>query len=181
MSMKKMFCFALLLLPLAWLAGCAAYGQEEGVPAEAGFLLEPFYFPFGDASIQLGANMEDVIGLLGSPLDTFEVPSCAFEGTDIVFRFPGIQIHTVPLGEVHMVHTIALFDDTVSTAEGIMLGSALDDLLLAYGSEYVEEFGLYTFARGYSSISFLVRDGYVFAITYELDLEMFDGGNLHGH
>ena len=174
----KVLLFALLLLPLALSGGCAAYGAENR-DAYLGEALEPFFFPFGDGRVSLGADMEDVVLVLGNPLDIFEIPSCAFDGTDAVFRFQSVQIHAIPEGGASFVHTIVLLDDTVATAEGIMLGSSIDELLLAYGGGYSLDFGMRTFARGATSISFLERDGYVFGITYELDLALFDWENRH--
>ena len=87
--------------------------------------------------------------------------------------FPGVQVHTIPIGDANFVHTISISDDTVSTAEGIMLGSSFEDLIGAYGHDFVREYGMYTFTRGHTSISFFIDRGMVIAITYELDVYMY--------
>ena len=130
----------------------------------------PFTLSLGDAVIQMGVNINEIKNALGEPIAEFQMPSCAFDGTDIVFRFPGVQVHTIPIGGSNFVHTILLQDDTVSTSEGIMLGSGFDDLIRAYGHGYVREYGMYTFSRGHTSISFFVDRGMVTHITYELDV-----------
>ena len=132
-----------------------------------------FYLPLGGVNIQMGANIEELIVAIGLPIAEFRMPSCAFDGTDIVYRFPGLQVHTIPIGEANFVHTIAITDDTVSTSGGIMLGSSFYDLLRAYGKNYVREYGMYTFTQGHTSISFFVDGGMVTHITYELDVHLY--------
>ena len=201
--MKKPLCTAVLFFALLGFAGCAANGGQAEVPpvaavaepvasadddeagaeimgqeaesAEAVVYAPPFFLTLGGANIQLGANIDDIINAIGEPIAIFETPSCAFDGTDIVFRFPGVQIHTIPLGDANYVHTIALVDDTVSTNGGIFIGSGFDELLGAYGNDYIQEFSMYTFTRGHTSVSFFVDGGIIAAITYELDIDMFFG------
>ena len=133
----------------------------------------PFYLPLGGVNILMGADIEEIIDAIGEPIAEFHMPSCAFDGTDIVFRFPGLQVHTIPIGEANFVHTILLQDDTVSTSEGIMLGSSFEELIQAYGKNYVREYGMYTFTRKHTSISFFVDGGIITHITYELDVYLY--------
>ena len=142
-------------------------GDIEDVPNP------PFFLTLGGVDIHMGVNINEIKNALGGPIAEFQTPSCAFDGTDIVFRFPGVQVHTIPIGDSNFVHTIAIMDDTVSTSEGIMLGSSLEDLIDLYGSNYVREFGMYTFTRAHTSISFYVRDGMVISIIYELDVYLY--------
>ena len=136
----------------------------------------PFFLPFGGTNIHLGAYIDDIISKIGEPLAVFDVPSCAFDGmVDIVFRFPGVQLHTLPIGNEHFIHTMFLVDDTLSTYEGIFIGSEFYELTHAYGHNYTQELGMYTFTRGDTSISFLVNDGIIMAITYELYIHLLIG------
>ena len=135
--------------------------------------LSPFYLTLGGVNIQLGTNINEIKSAIGEPLAEFKMPSCAFDGTDIVYRFPGIQVHTIPIGDANFVHTIALTDDTVSTSRGIMLGSGFEELIGVYGYDYSREYGMYTFTRKHTSISFFISDDIVVAITYEFDVNLF--------
>ena len=193
--MKK-YIFLILLLTLTCFAGCTDVPQASPAPAplapyiavtigEAYVTLEIgeeeevyaplFSLPYGSTSIQLGANIDDVINEIGEPMAVFETPSCAFDGTDIVFRFPGVQIHTIPIGNEHFIHTMFLVDDTLGTEKGIFIGSGFDELIRFYGHDYTKEHGMYTFTRGHTSISFLINDGIVTAITYELNIPILIG------
>ena len=146
---------------------------DESISPIVEVIAPPFFLPLGGINIQLGANIEEIKNAIGEPIAEFRMPSCAFDGTDIVYRFPGIQVHTIPIGDANYIHTISLMDDTVSTSEGIMLGSNIEELISVYGYDYVWEYGMYTFTREHTSISFFVDDGMVIAITYELDVNLF--------
>ncbi len=59
-------------------------------------------------------------------------------------------------------------DDSIATPEGIRLGSSLEDVTAAYGEDYTEEMGQYTYIKGETYLRFLISDGEVINITYGL-------------
>ena len=85
-----------------------AGGQDSAALPEQAFALD-----YGGFTIHMDQNMAEVKEALGEPLGEFEAPSCAFDGVDRIFRYPGIQIHTYPDGEADFVHTISLRDDSI--------------------------------------------------------------------
>jgi len=127
-----------------------------------------FTFTTQGVTIHMDQNMEEVLDQLGEPLGIFEAPSCAFDGIDRIFSFPGVQIHTYPLDDLDFVHTISIRDDSVTTANGIYLGSSWNDVLAAYGSEYDQDFGMFRFTIGQTTLSFFIEDDMVTGILYEL-------------
>jgi len=162
--------------PLSDDASGDAQGEEPGAvadePSPAVQLPGFFALDLGGNVINMDQNMESVIAMLGEPMGVFEAPSCAFDGIDRVFRFPGVQIHTYPSGDEDFVHTISLQDDTVATTGGVFLGQTLDDVIEAYGDDFVQEYGMVTFTRGLTTLSFLVESNMVIAITYGLILDI---------
>jgi len=131
-----------------------------------------FSFTFRDVVIEMDQNVAYVIEKLGEPLGEFEAPSCAFDGIDRIFSYPGIQIYTYPAGATDHIHTIGFFDDSVRTSEGgiRIVHNTIEDVIDAYGDDYSYETGLYKFVRGLTSLEFLTEDGIVIGITYRLDL-----------
>jgi len=130
-----------------------------------------FSFTFRDVVIEMDDNVAYIIEKIGEPSGEFEAPSCAFDGIDRIFSYPGIQIYTYPAGATDQIHTIGFFDDSVRTSEGgIRLGSSVQSLLDAYGDNYSYETGMYKFTRGNTFLEFLTEDGTVIGITYRLDL-----------
>ena len=113
-------------------------------------------------------NIQEVLNAFGEPLGVFEAPSCAFDGIDRIFSFPGLQIHTYPLDDDDFIHTVSIRDDSIMTENGIYLGNSWAAVLAAYGSDYSQEFGMFTFIKGDTKLQFLVEDDMVVAITYGL-------------
>jgi len=140
---------------------------DEEPMEEPGFALL-----FNDFLIEMNQEITYVLSALGEPLDVLEVPSCAFDGMDRVFRYPGVQIHTYPVGDDDLIHTISIRDDSIPTTEGrLFLGSNLQAMFDAYGDEYVHETGMYTFTRGQTTLQFFIDDGIIRDITYGFIIE----------
>jgi len=133
-----------------------------------------FFFKIGDVIIHMDENIDYVIENVGEPLGTYEDESCAFEGIDIIFSYPGIQIYTYPAGDSNFIHTIGFFDDTVRTAEGgIRLGLNIQAAIDAYGNDYSYETRVYKYSRGLTVLEFLVdEDEMIKGITYRLLLDL---------
>ena len=136
--------------------------EEEEPPAA-----RDFFFKIGDVEIELNQNVENVIGRLGEPMGILELPSCAFEGNDRVFRYPGADLYTYPVGDDDYVYTIVFYDDSIRTAEGgIRLGSDIQAVFDVYGDDYKFDSGMYTFTRGLTTLEFFVEGSTVMGITY---------------
>jgi len=144
-------------------------GSNIVVPAGAGGS-SGFSLPLRGTVVHMNQDIAEVITALGEPLGVHISPSCAFDGYDRIFLFPGVQIHTFPQGERDFVHIISVMDDSVVTEGGIFLGSEWHDVLDAYGQTYEQEFSKFTFNRNGTNLSFFVENDMVIAITYELVL-----------
>jgi len=132
-----------------------------------------FFFKIGDTIVDLNENITYVIAGAGEPIGVLELPSCAFDGMDRVFRYPGADLYTYPVGGDDFVYNIAFFDSTARTAEGgIRLGLSLQDVLDAYGDDYELDSGMYTFTRGLTVLEFLIDDDTVIGITYRFLLDV---------
>jgi len=131
-----------------------------------------FFFALGNLVIEMNENISFVIDKLGEPLGVMVLPSCAFDGDDRIYRYPGAELYTYPIGEEDFIHTVSFYDDTIRTAEGgVRLGSKLQAILDAYGDNYEFDAGLYKFTRGKTSLEFLVSDDMIIGITYRLNLD----------
>ena len=148
--------------------------ETEPPPANDPVVPDAFFFKMGDVIINMDENIDYVIEKVGEPLGRFEQESCAFEGNDIIFSYPGIQIYTYPAGENNFIHTIGFFDDSVRTAEGgIRMGSNIQAVIDVYGNDFSYETGVYKYSRGLTVLEFLVDDDdMVIGITYRLLLDL---------
>ena len=81
----------------------------------------------------MNSDAAAVVEKLGEPLDYFESESCAFEGLDKVYTYPGFKLNTYPEEDKDYVLSVVFMDDTVETEEGIAIGSTKDQVTEAYG------------------------------------------------
>jgi hypothetical protein len=125
-----------------------------------------YYFKLSDHEITMGQEAKTIVATLGTPKDTYSSPSCAFEGNDTVYDYGSYQITTFVSEGVEKFTGVYLMDETLSTKEGIHIGSSLDDMIKAYGSGYVESYGSYTYSLDQTDLAFVIVDDRVISISY---------------
>ncbi len=109
--------------------------------------------------------MKEVLEDLGKEQSYFEAPSCAFEGLDKTYTYSGFVITTRPDGEEDYVSSIRLTDDSVTTPEGIYVGSSEADVVAAYGEGTRDEAEL-RYTRDSTALSFILEGDKVVSIEY---------------
>ena len=158
--MKKIFIAMVVVLLLA---GCGGGGEQ----AQSGGQEQGFIFDYNDISIPVNTNVEPILKELGEPLDYFEAESCAFQGLDKTYYFSGFELTTYPNNGKDYVSSIYFQDDSVSTAEGIYIGSPVDDVVEAYGKEYTGGENAYIYTKEDSSLVIIAENDEVISITYQ--------------
>jgi len=121
--------------------------------------------------IEMDQDIDYLLPQLGEPLGIFEAPSCAFDGIDRIFGFPGMQIHTYPDGDLDRVHTISFLDDSIATTSGIRLGHSWADVVAAYGNDFIQDVTMFTFTIDRTTLSFFLEGDMVAGIIYGLIME----------
>ena len=118
------------------------------------------------AVIIVNENMTDALAALGEPQSYFEAESCAFDGLDKTYTYPGFIITTRPDGDQDFINSIRLTDDSVTTREGAYIGYTADQVKAVYGDPQDElETALY-YTDAYTMLSFILEDGVVISIEY---------------
>lgn len=130
-----------------------------------------YSFEYKDLNIFMNMDVAPVINNLGEALEYFEAESCAFKGLDKTYTYPGFEITTYPLNGSDNISSIYIMDDSVSTPEGIYLGASVDEMIAAYGDDYTESSGAYTYTKDDSKLQFITKDDEIIAITYLADVE----------
>jgi hypothetical protein len=128
-----------------------------------------YYFKLGKQEIAMGQEAKAVIATLGTPKDTYSSPSCAFEGDDTVYDYGSYQITTFVSEGVEKFTGVYLIDKTISTKEGLHIGSSMDEMVAAYGDKYVESYGSYTYSLDKTDLAFVIVDKVVTSISYLYD------------
>lgn len=125
-----------------------------------------YEFKTDKAVIAVGAEAAPILKELGTAKKTFEQDSCAYQGKDKVYSYDGFDICTYPVNGKDYISAIYIMDDTVSTPEGIKIGSSKQDVINAYGKEYKEEFGVYRYTAGNTELSIYTTNQVVDSIEY---------------
>ena len=139
---------------------------STAAPVSAPVSHSGYVFQAGGAVIGMNEDSEAILAALGAWSGYFEAESCAFQGLDKTYTYPGFELYTYPKGDRDMVNSITILDDSVSTPEGIKIGSAEADITAAYGDGYVLENGVYQYTKDKSILSIFTTGGVVDGIEY---------------
>lgn len=121
--------------------------------------------------VAVKALMEPITAAWGEPDKYFESESCAFQGMDKVYTYGSVVISTYPENDKDYVLTIELKDDTITTAEGIYIGSAKADVTAAYGAATQETDVALIYDKGDCQLTFFFEDDCVTNITYTAKMD----------
>ncbi|MGL5085713.1 MAG: hypothetical protein ACRC68_08375 [Clostridium sp.] len=128
---------------------------------------DEYIFEGNNISIKMNDAAVNTLQKLGKENQYFESQSCAFPGLDKVYTYNSFEITTYPINNVDYIESIFLLDDTVKTPEGVCLYQTLEDMKKAYGENYEEVQGIYTYQKGKSKLSFMIKDNKITQIEYK--------------
>lgn len=123
-------------------------------------------FVYRDCPLPMNAEFAPLLDFIGEPDSYFEAASCAFDGLDKTYTYGDVEIITYPNEDVDYISSIRLLNSGVSTPEGITIGSSVEEVETAYGEDYTDFGGQYTYEDGDTLLSLLFEDGSVIAVEY---------------
>jgi hypothetical protein len=163
---KSAIIFLVLLSAVIMLAACGK--SDNGTEALSESDLK---FLFNDKYFELDSDVQPLLAELGSDYDFSEAPSCVYEGTDKSYEYQGIAIYTYPLNGKDLIDEIILYGSEFETSRGIRVGSSKDEIIKAYGEQYIEEGDMITYRLNVSEsdspcIYFVMSNGMVESISF---------------
>ncbi len=172
--MKRLLVLISTVALSAMLVACGGDSQgnkenNSGTKVENGSNTEVsgnFEYTANGTEIMMHQKAKTIIDALGDATDYFESESCAFEGLDKIYTYSGFEVSTYEKDGVDYIAGVSLMDDTVSTAEGVSLFESKEDMIAAYGEDFKEVEGIYTYKKGESQISFMIKEGQITQIEY---------------
>ena len=130
-----------------------------------------WYFLKDGVKIEMYAPADPVIEALGAYNGTKESPSCAFDGMDIVYIYPGFDLYAFDDGSGNKVITqLVLRDDTVQTREGAYIGMDIGHVEKMYTAVEDGKNSL-SMTRGNCTLLIIFKDGVVSSIQYSAKID----------
>lgn len=178
--MKKLFCMFLSLLLLVSLTACGGAPATDSPETTEGTQTvtekdeviapqEGYAFTISEVSLTPGAEFD--AAALPEADSTFEIESCAGQGTDTVYSYPEAEVTVFNDGTKGVIYSIYLLDPNAATPEGLYLGDDLATAQTLYGTDYAEEDTELVYTKGVSQLRIMVEDEVVSAIEYRLITE----------
>ncbi len=169
--MKKIIISILLLaLIVPCLLSCIGGGNDITLPPETSDTVQQnkdvFSFIYNNTELIPHAEFAKLLAAIGDPTSYVESESCLYQGLDKDYTYPGFKLRTYPEKGVDYILNISFTDDSITTPEGIMLGSSREDVITAYGSSYTEENGSTVFTRGKTELRIRFNGDSVSAVEY---------------
>lgn len=147
---------AILLLLALLLAGCGEEALEPG-----------FLFRYQGHTIFMDQEAGPLLYRLGAPQGCSQEPSCAFDGMDTTYFHGSFYLTTYPAGSAEHISGLWFADDTVSTEEGIRIGSSREAVVEAYGADHFRGDSC-ILEKGNTMLTIILTDDIVSSIEYSL-------------
>ena len=155
------------------LALCACGGKKidnsgaTGTEASANAVTSGGYvFSSGSAQVVIDAPAADIIEKLGTPVEQYEAPSCAFGDLDKVWTYNGFRVDTYQIDGVDYILDVVFTDDSVTTAEGVRIGDTLDAVKNAYGEPTTVDGTQAVYDKDQMKLTFLLNGDAVKSVQY---------------
>ncbi len=185
--MKKRVTFLLAAVLLAaTLTGCGKDNTTEKVPSvqptvgatdggssvsEAPVQPKGYLMQFGDKTIGVGSSIADVKTVLGEDCTVTEEASCFFEGAqDKNYTYANLSVTTYSKDGAEYVYYIKLFNDLLSTPEGLSIGDSESKVETLYGSDFTVKGSYKCYEKDGMTLRVRISDeGDVSGIDYTLN------------
>lgn len=126
-----------------------------------------YIFKYKKVSVQMHAKASTLLKKAGTPVTSKKSKSCAYKGMDATYIYKDIIVTTYSHsdGGTEYINSVTLRTDSVSTKEGIRIGSSYNDVVKKYGTGK-DNFGVYTYTKGKSKLQIEIADNTVKKIMY---------------
>ena len=164
--MRRKFIAAVALVMVLAIALCSCgSGNNSAAPNNSGSNPKDYVFKSGSTTISMKAEAAPLLKALGAYKNSYEAPSCAFDGMDKIYSYGGFDLMTYAQKDKDLVSGVVLRDDTVETPEGIAIGSKAEDVKKAYG-DFEKDATSATYTSDNCKLLIIFENGVVTSIQY---------------
>lgn len=100
-----------------------------------------FIIKVNNVEIKMGEDLNVYMKDLGEPDDLIQARSCNYDGDDKVYTYGDVILYTYTDGKSDILYSAEITGET-STLSGIKVGSTKQEVITAYGKNYVDD-GMY--------------------------------------
>ena len=125
-----------------------------------------FTFVHQGVRIDIDAEASSIIRALGEPVSYFEAASCVFDGQDKMYTYGSFELDTYPTDGKDYVSAVIFRDDSIATAEGLMIGDSVKTLRQVYGEPSSSSEALIAYEAGSMELRFILEGDAIAAIEY---------------
>lgn len=147
----------------------ATKNQETQDTAQAQESGKPYAFTFSGVELIPGAAFD--ASTLPDASSTYQVPSCALEGTDNVYNYDTFEVTAFNDGKKEFIYSIYFLDPNLTTPEGLALGDTLDKAVSVYGEGYTQEGTAYTYQAAGTMLIIILQNDTIASIEYRMVTE----------
>ena len=163
--MRKKTIAAVALMLILALTLCSCGGGNTTPANNGGSKAKDYVFKSGNTTIEMKAEAEPLLKSLGAYKNSYEAPSCAFDGMDKIYSYNGFDLMTYTQNGKDLVSGVVLRDDTVETPEGITIGSKAEDVKKAYG-DFEKDATSATYKSENCKLLIIFENGVVTSVQY---------------
>ena len=127
---------------------------------------DPYGFTFSNVNLNPGDAFD--AAKLPAATSTFQVPSCALEGTDNVYDYGAIEVTAFNDGKKEYIYSIYLKDPNTTTDEGLALGDTLDKAVSLYGNGYTQQDSACIYESAKTQLILILQGNSIVSIEYRL-------------
>lgn len=124
-----------------------------------------YVFVAEDVELVMGAAFDGT--QLSAANNVVELPSCAIDGTDIIYTYDGYEITASDEGNGAYITAILLLEGGATT-EGVKIGDDESVITATYGENCENDGVQYTYEADGTQLIFLVQDGTILSIEYRM-------------
>lgn len=159
---KKISLLLILALSVFALSACGSDSSSDSVSIPT----DGLRFTYNDVEIAMHDSAAEIVEALGDPETYTESASCSFEGLDKTYYYGSFYMTTYPDGDVDYVAALWFDDDSVSTEEGISIGSSQSEVEAAYGTDYYNGSNAFIIESGEMTLTIIMSGDTVGSIQY---------------
>ena len=161
-----------LCLAASMFAGCSQTSDETAVASriEGGqtqisieesesqsVSADGYVFTYMGYDIVMGSEVQQYLDAFGEPDDEFEAASCAGQGMDHIYSYPGFFLYTREENGVSIVDAVQI-TDSLTDYNGAHVGDKIEDVKAIFG-EPADDWGYgFTYSSGNTELRFMSED-----------------------